>query len=256
MKESNIQVKRSLIVDDEPKSVELLEALLEDYCPHVEVVGTASDVRSAVQAIREAKPDLVFLDIAMPDGDGFRVLEVVGERNFEVIFTTAYEQYAVRAFEFSALHYLLKPIDIVALTDAVSRLNQPQVEQRLANRVELLFDNLHQEAERIALAHQHGFDLVNIADIVYLSGEGNYTSVHLRQGKTVLVSKQLGHYATLLERHGFFRIHKKHVVNLASVEGFHRGKNPHLTLIGGQQLQLSYRRKDEFLLRLSEHVSF
>lgn len=247
---------RSIIIDDEAKSIELLRALLQEYCPQVHLVAVGTDVSSGIQTIRDFDPELVFLDIAMPDGDGFKVLETLEDQPFKVIFTTAYNQHAVKAFNFSALHYLLKPIDIDELIKAVSRFEEEVKVDLFFDQAKLLMDNLKQNGNRLALPHQQGFDIVEESDIIYLSGENNYSWFYLKNDQSVLVSKPLGFYENLLRPSNFFRIHKKHLINLAYVKSFQRGKSGMVTLLNGTELPLSYRRKDEFIRCLKDQVSF
>jgi len=244
-----------VIIDDEKQSVELLEALLEKHCKQVKVVGKAYNVQSGIALIEEQEPELVFLDIAMPDGDGFRLLKNVDNENFEVIFVTAYDQHALRAFEFSALHYLLKPIDIEELQKAVLRFKQ-DAPLDWADKSNLLRHNLSDKPKKMVLAHRMGYDFVEIEEVIRIEGEDNYSRFYFKNRKSILVSKPLGEYEKLLQHENFFRVHKRHLVNLSSLESFERGKQGTVFLSCGHKVPLSYRRKDDFMDRLKNGMVF
>ncbi len=253
----NMGAIQSVIIDDESRSVELLETLLEDYCPQVEVVGRANNVSSGIDLIREQQPDIVFLDIAMPDGDGFEVINSSAGNDFEVVFTTAHNQFALRAFEFSALHYLLKPIDIEQLKQTVERYEKRDVKKSVYGmQTQLLREGLEAKLEQIALPQKQGYEFIEIEDIIRIEGEDSYSKFILDGGKEVLVCKAIGAYEKLLEDHDFFRVHKKHLVNLSYIKGFQRGKHGVVTLKNGHEVALSYRRKEEFVARLKRRAAF
>ena len=246
---------KSLIIDDEKGSIELLKALLESHCPKVEVAAEARNVESGIQAIKEIQPNLIFLDINMPDGDGFEIMQAFPNPKFEVIFTTAYNQYALKAFEFSALHYLLKPINIDQLKSAVNRVKTEQYKP-WQQRAQLLKEGLKGSPQKIALAHKQGYEFVEIRNIIRIEGEDSYSRFFLKAGRELLVSRSIGEYEKLLYDQDFFRVHKKHLINLKCMTSFQRGKQGIVLLENGEEIPLSYRRKDEFLERIKHGIVF
>lgn len=249
---------KALIVEDEKNSQELLKDLIEQYCEGVEVVAIAGSVASALQAIEDHKPDLVFQDIELPDGDGFQVLEKASPLDFEVIFTTAYDQYAMRAFKFAATDYLLKPIDIDELTAAVKRVvekheegtpsppNQENISTLLQN-----IRNLQQPFRRIVLPTSNGFTVVDPKDIIRCESDRNYTFIFLNDGRKILVSRTIKEYDEMLEDFNFFRIHQSHLINLNYLKNYTRGRGGYVELTNGTTLDVSARRKSEFLKRMA-----
>lgn len=246
----------TVIVDDEKRSVELLETLLNDYCPQVKVIGKAYSVADGLKTIRALKPALLFLDIAMPDGDGFQITEELSEWDFEVVFTTAHNQFALRAFEFSALHYLLKPLDISQLKQTVERYSKRSQRFSSVKQTELLREGLNGRSARIALAQKQGFEFVEVDQIIRIEGEDNYSRFFLKDDKSLLVCRSIGEYEKLLEDNGFFRTHKKHLVNMSFIVSLQRGKTGFVVLESGEEIALSYRRRDAFIARLRDKVAF
>lgn len=246
---------KTVLVDDEQKSVNALRTLLERYCPEVEVAGTAGSVAQAIEVIKNTKPELVFMDILMPDGTGFDVLERCEDRNFEVIFVTAFEEHSLRAFHFSALHYLLKPVNFEDLQEAVSRfkphVSKEDLEQR-NQRVEVAKTIFTRAAsENIVLSSSEGFLVVKISDIVRCEADSNYTKVIFSNGKSFLASRNLLYFEELLADLYFVRIHHKNLVNLAHVKRYVKGRGGYLEMTDGAEVEVSARKKDEFMERLA-----
>ena len=246
---------KTVLIDDETRSIELLKTLILNYCPQVEILATARDIQSGISTILKHKPDLLFLDISLPEGEGFKILESLEGVNFEVIFTTAYNNYALKAFEFAAIHYLLKPISITKLVEAVNRFKVKKHKQ-LKEQTEILQNAITGRMDKLALAHKQGYDFVKLEDIIRIEGDDGYSHFYMKNRTTLLVSKAIGEYEKLLEPHGFFRVHKKHLINLSSIISFQRGKNGTILLEQNHEVSLSYRRKDEFLIRLKNNVCF
>ncbi len=246
---------KAIIVDDEGRSRRTLLALCEEYCTGLNVVGTAASVQEAKVLIEDSNPDLVFLDIKMPEENGFVLLESYEHgAPFEVIFTTAYEQYALQAFQASAVQYLLKPIDIDALIRAYEkargRINAiVEVDDTLDY---INMDNVIEQfnATKIALTTLDGFTFVRFDQIVRCAAEGNYTYVHFNDGSFLILTKTLKHYESLLEGKGFFRIHKSHLINLNYVRKFIKGKQGYIILSDGEKLEVSARKKEPLLKAL------
>lgn len=242
---------KALVVDDEPASQENLCGLLQRYCPQVDIVDAVGDAASAEAAIRGRHPDLVFLDIEMPGANGFDLLDRMADVP-DVVFVTAHEQYALNAIKRYALDYILKPIDVEDLLRAVARKQEqdaPQLERRRMMRAEGMHGGL---GKRLALPSAQGLYLIGIGDIVRCEAEGHYTTFHMKDGKQHLVTQGLGQYEDLLVPHGFFRIHHAHLVNLACVRQYIRGRGGYVLLDDGRHLDVSARRRDAFLAALGQ----
>lgn len=239
---------RVMIVEDEPHSRMSLENLLRDYCPDTEVVAGCDNVSDGIRQINVKRPDLLFLDIEMPGGNGFELLEQCSELDFEVIFTTAFEHYALKAIKFSALDYLLKPIDIDELKEAVQKVMQKNVRATENIKLSTLLQNLNKSKadQTIALATSEGLEFIRVSDIHYCQAEGSYTHFHLTNGK-LLVSKNLKEYEILLADYGFFRVHNSFVVNLSEVARYVKGDGGYLVMKNGDTVGLSGRRKEAFI---------
>ena len=249
---------RAIIVEDEKNSQELLKDLIEQYCEGVEVVAIAGSVASALRAIEDHKPDLVFQDIELPDGDGFQVLEQASPLDFDVICTTAYDQYAMRAFKFAATDYLLKPVDIEELAAAVKRVVDKHSEGNPTppdhNNLSALLQNIRniqQPFRRIVLPTSNGFTVVDPKDIIRCESDRNYTFIFLNDGRKILVSRTIKEYDEMLEDYNFFRIHQSHLINLHYLKNYTRGRGGYVELTNGTTLDVSARRKSEFLKRMA-----
>lgn len=245
---------KGIIVDDEARSRRLLQALCMEYCDGLEIIGLADSVSEAKKLIAQEMPDVVFLDIRMPVESGFELLKFYdNDFSFEVIFTTAYDEYAVEAFQFSAIDYLLKPIDIDELVKAVESVNELRDHSPQPEKFEFLQQLLTaQKIEKIALTTTDGFTFVNHKDIIRCEAESNYTTVVLMDGTTHLITKTLGHFEKLLIEKDFFRIHKSHLVNLHTVRKFIKSKKGGLVeTVDGIQVEVSSRKRGELLERLS-----
>ncbi|MEL6589114.1 MAG: LytTR family DNA-binding domain-containing protein [Bacteroidota bacterium] len=251
---------RAVIVEDEKNSQELLKELITEYCEGIEVVDIAGNVAEALEALEVNKPDLIFLDIELPDGDGFQVLEQAKELNFDVIFTTAYDQYAMRAFKFSATDYLLKPVDIEELQAATARVVEKQSKEEesgegQSDKIEALIRNIRnmqQPFKRIVLPTTNGFTVVNPDDIIRCESDRNYTFIFLMDGRKILVSRTIKEYDEMLSDYNFFRIHQSHLINLKYLKNYTRGRGGYVELTDGSTLDVSARRKSEFLKRMSQ----
>jgi len=249
---------KALIVEDEKNSQQLLKTFLHEYCEGVEVVAIAGSVKEALSAIQSHNPDLVFQDIELPDGDGFQVLEKTPKITFDIIFTTAYDQYALKAFKFSATDYLLKPIDIEELQAAVARVvekrsAQPEkVEQK--EKMDVLVQQVRNpqvHLRRIVLPTSSGFTVVNPDNIIRCESDRNYTYVFLDDKRKILVSRTIKDYEEMLEEYNFFRIHQSHLINLNFLKNYIRGRGGAVELTDGTIIDVSARRKADFMRKLS-----
>lgn len=239
---------RALIVDDIPQARNTLKKDLEIYCPQIEVIAEANGVVEAVKYLNKNKIDLVFLDIQMEDGSGFDVLDMLPEINFHIIFITANDGHALRAFKYSAIDYLLKPVDPDDLVKAVSKLKRLLPEQHL--RYELLKENKKKERNEIlALNSQDKIQLVRIEDIIRCQSEDNYTFFFMEGGKKIVVSKTLKEYDELLQEHKFIRVHHSHLVNARKIVELL--KNDDLLILSDHsQVPVSSRKKQDVIKAL------
>ncbi len=244
---------KAIIVDDEERARRSLETLLAKYCPQVEVMEQCSDVPKAVLAINRHQPQVVFLDIEMPEYSGFELLQFFREPDFEIVFVTAYNDYAVRAFEVSAVDYLLKPVQIEQLKNAVGKLEQKLASHQMKARLETLAENLRaDEIKKIALPVSDGLLFVEVANLVMLTADGAYTQVWLSDGSKLLVSKNLKFFEEQLQgRKPFFRVHRSHIIHLNFVRKYNRLES-FLTMDNGTILAVSKERKGEFEEALEE----
>lgn len=245
---------KGIIVDDEARSRRLLQSLCQEYCEGLEIIGLAGSVEEAKKLISEEMPDLVFLDIRMPVESGFELLKYYNnDFTFEVIFTTAYDEYAIKAFQFSAIDYLLKPIEIDELVKAVETAREQRNDSPQPEKFEFLQELLTtQKVDKIALTTTDGFTFVKYQDIIRCEAESNYTTIILRDGTSYLITKTLGHFEKLLVDKDFFRIHKSYVVNLHLVRKFIKSKKGGLVeTVDGRQIEVSSRKREELLERLS-----
>jgi two-component system LytT family response regulator len=238
---------RTILIEDEHKSLMTLEILLERYCPEVEIIGTGRNVEEGIKVIRDTNPDLVFLDIAMPDGDAFDLLDRLGKIDFEIIFITAYNDYALKAFEFSALHYLLKPVNYTDLQQAVQRFLKMQPDKTLQSRLELMNHNLRNHYDKITLPGNDGLEIIALQDIIRIEASSNYSLVYLTSKATLIISKTMVQFEEILKDSNFIRIHNTHMVNLRHVKKYQRGQGGLVILDDGTQLAVSRSRKNEFL---------
>ena len=245
-----------VLVEDDFMSLSVLEDILQEhFSGQLEVVAKADGVETAIKALAQHQPQLLFLDIHLPDGDGFEVLEHVSTADCRVIFTTAYDQYALRAFDYMALHYLLKPIDEEQLIAVIQRFLNQSMPSQLTLQMDLLKQLLQNTpprlTERIGIAMQQDLVFIHIADILYLAADGGYTEIVLREGQPNLwSSKTLGFYEKQLVGHPFFRIHDKYLINLKHINKYIKGKGGLVEMLNGQQLMVATRRKSDFLKAL------
>ena len=241
---------KSVLVDDEKNALEMMEWLLKTYCPQVEIVAMCTSAQEGIAAIHKFNPDVVFLDIEMPKMNGFDMLEQFDELFFDVVFCTAYDQFALKAFKYSALNYLLKPVDPDDLVSTVQRIEKtkkiPSREQ-----FELLFQNLQQPQkatpQRIALTHNDGLVFVPTADIIYCEAESNYTSIFLADGKKIVVSKVLKEIDEALSGPDFYRVHSSFLININRIKKFIRGDGGYLVMDNDAPISISRSRKQEFM---------
>ncbi len=238
---------RAVLIDDEISNLENLRVLLEKHCPQVEIVATLQNVSEAVTAIQKQLPNLVFLDIQMGEQTGFDVLRMIPTRNFEVIFVTAYDQYGIDAVKFAALDYLLKPIDIEELVNAVNKAAHKLASQLQSSQLDFLLQQLKKpetNVSKIALQMQSEIRYVSLSEIIRCEADNTYTHFFLSSNEKILVSKSLKEYADLLRPNGFLRTHQSHLVNPAYVKSWLKEDGGILLLTSGEKIPISKPNKD------------
>jgi two-component system LytT family response regulator len=238
----------AVIIDDERHSIEMLEWLIKTYCPQVQILATCNSGEEGLQALTTLNPDIVFLDIEMPKMNGFDVLDQIKTKNFEIVFITAYDKFAVRAFKYSAINYLLKPVDPDDLTQTIKRVEDRKTKTEGA-QVELLFQSLlkkNTQIDRVALSSNDGLVFVQTAEIMYCKAESNYTHVVLQSGKKILVAKTLKEIDDTLSGKDFFRIHASFLVNLNHISRFVKGDGGYIIMPDETQITISRSKRDEF----------
>jgi two-component system LytT family response regulator len=246
---------KTILVDDDKSAIITLQALLAGNFPNIEISGTANNVSEAIFLIDAVKPELVFLDINMPDGEGFDVIERVAFKDFRVIFVTAYDKYAVRAFEFSALHYLVKPVSLEMLEKAVDRYKDVKADD-IDNRLRVLRDSLKSKNEKIIIPSTDGLNIVKLGDIIRLEASDVYTLFYMTNGQRFVASKPLNNYEKILEDLPFSRVHSKHLINLMYVKRYVKGKGGSNLLEDNTEVEVSVRKKADFLEKLKEFARF
>lgn len=240
----------ALIVDDEKDSRESLSRYLSKYCPDVKILQTCANIQEAKEAIAEHEPQLVFLDIEMPFGNAFDLLDQLTAINFEIIFVTAYDQYAIPALNLSAAYYLLKPIDIDELIAAVAKVRAQLYEQDQHIRAAVLKEHLQGQSQRLVLPLIDGFEVVDTADVMYCEAADNFTQFYLQSGTKFLICRKLKFYEELLQEQGFCRIHRSTLINLAFVQRYIKGKGGTVILKNGKALSVAQSKKSAFLERM------
>ena len=242
----------SVIVDDEPYCCEVLSASLEKYCREVTVVAVCHSGLEAIKAINEHKPALVFLDVEMPKMNGFEMLKQLPVINFDLIFTTSFDQYALKAFRVSAIDYLLKPIDREELQAAVEKVIQ-RSQKPIAQQLELLLQKVNHPAtvlSKIAMPTMEGLQMIPVDSIISCTSEGNYTALLLKNKQKILVSRILKDIEEMLEDHSFARVHHSHLVNLNEINKYVRGEGGYLIMSDGSTVDVSRSKKELLLKRL------
>lgn len=241
----SIQVLDAVVIDDEQTSRMTLCVYLETYCPSIRVVGQADSVVSGAKLINDKKPDVVFADIRMGDGTGFDMIEICSYKKFQVVFITAYTEYAVKAFQYSAVDYLLKPIDENLLQQSVEKLHKVPDENGLSNKLDTLIANQSQ-LQKLAIPSINTVEIVKVEDIVRFEANNNYTTIYLEHQK-IVSSKTLKEYDVALQDTSFYRVHKSHLINLNKIKRFIQEDGGYAIMTDGSKVEVARRRKDDFL---------
>ena len=240
----------AIIVDDEKNSQDLLRKMVSRHCTDVSIVGTAENVEKAVGLIYLLNPDLVFLDVEMPNGNGFTLFDKMKNTKFDVIFTTAYEEYSIKAFRVSAIDYLLKPIDYRQLQEAIIKIKNKQSISLKEQRLSLLLENISNKSDtfrKFALPVKDGYVLINLEDIIYIEADINYSTVFLVNGARIVTTKNIKYYEDLLPITTFFRCHKSHIINLNLVKRYNKINCSSVTMADGKDIDISDRKQKAFL---------
>lgn len=252
-------VTKVIIVDDEEGARESISNILDQYFPEVQVIAKADNIEAAHRKITTYKPDLVLLDVEMPYGSGFDLLNRFDNIDFDIIFITAYDHYALKAIKYSALDYLLKPVDIDELRAAIKKHQEkPQDELPRKENIQTLMDNLGKadapNGRKIGLPDGGGLIFVSVSDIVRCESEGNYTNIFLTSGKKILVAKTMGEYEEMFKGENFFRVHRSHLINVNHLKKFVKGSTANYVLLSdGSKADVSRRKKSEFIEYLATH---
>lgn len=248
---------KALIVEDEILSREFLSNMVREHCPQLELAGAASNVDEAVQMIESLSPQLVFLDIEMQTGTGFDVLQRASGHKFHVIFTTAFDHYAIRAIKFSAVDYLLKPIAYDELQQAVAKALRQMETPEDDDRLDLLLKNIARPAGEdfcISLSTSEGVDFVPLSTIIRLEAKGPYTIFFMKDGRQIMVSRNLKEYENTLQEYGFFRIHNSNIINLKDVKRWVKTDGGYAIMSDGAMVAISPKKKEDFMMLMTKRM--
>jgi two-component system LytT family response regulator len=241
---------KAVIIDDEKDSRDVLANYVSKYCKDVTVCGFGESVDSGLSAIKAHEPDIVFLDIEMPYGNGFDLLDRVEKVSFETIFVTAFDHYAMQALNQSAAYYLLKPIDIDELVKAVDKIKKEKQEDHPIHHAQVLLDNIRSgsaQTQKIMLPTMEGFEIVHVKTILYCEAVDNFTKFYFETGTPLLICRTLKYFEELLKNYSFFRIHRSYLINPEYVIRYSKGKGGYVTMKNNKELEISPTRKKEFL---------
>jgi two-component system, LytTR family, response regulator len=240
---------KAILVDDELNSLQNLQLKIQEYCPSLRITAQTQRPEDAIELIRQHKPDVIFLDIEMPRMSGFKMLEQMDDIDFEIIFITAYNHYAINAIRISAFDYLVKPVAIEDLQQTVGRLEQFTV-KKYRERADILKSNLanpKSQEDQMAIPTHEGLEFIQIKQIIRIESSSNYSKLVLQNGKTLLVTRQLKDFEELLEDYRFYRIHHSHLINLNYIAKYIRGEGGRITMRNGDMIDVSRRKKEVFL---------
>jgi len=242
-----MKTKKALVIDDENKTRELIAKMLRSFNLDIEVIAKGNSVTSGIKAIQEYQPDIVFLDIQLVDGTGFDILQKIPVKNFEVIFVTAHEDFAIKAIKFSALDYILKPVDVQELREATENAIRVHGKRRDSIQFDTLQHNISEyKKRRLVLKTFESLHVVNIEDIIRCESDRNYTSFHLVNDRKILVSKTLKEFETLLKDQNFLRVQQSHLINLNFVERYDKADGGAVIMVDGSSVPISIAKRDAF----------
>lgn len=264
LKSNSMAEVTCIIVDDEVQNQQVLERMIDQFCPSVKVLGKAANITEAVELIKQTTPNVVFLDIEMPGGNGFTLFDEIRNPNFYTVFTTAHAEYAIKAIKFAAFDYLLKPINLTELKHAVEKVAEAlrsgeNKSENAGKMAEVLRSNRKEQRydfTKIALPTSDGIEFFEVADILRCEADRAYCTFHLTNKRKIIISKSLKEYEDILSEANFFRVHKSNMVNLIHIRKYIRGKGGFVQLSDGSLIAVAVRKKDEFLQTLKhQHVN-
>jgi two-component system, LytTR family, response regulator len=244
---------RTVLVDDEIASISVLKNLLKEHCPEVAIIGEADTVSTALKIIPACTPDLVLLDIAINNETAFDLLNGLNSIEFQTIFITAWDTHAVQAFKYSAVDYLLKPVDAVDLQNAIKKVTKRTYEKELIENLQVLQENiqaLQLSQQKMAVPTMQGLSFVQLKDIMRLEASGRYTIIYLNNGKRLQTTRIIKDYEELLPANIFYRVHNSHIINLNNVQNYHKGRGGTVFMEDGTSIEVAFRRREDFLKRL------
>ena len=254
------QSLKTILVDDELPGLVSMQRMLELNCPEVDIVASCNNADSALEKVKQLQPDLVLLDIAMPGKDGFDFLRELKDQRFETIFVTAHNEYMIEAFHFSAIDYLLKPVDEDLLINAVQRAKTRIMEKSGHKNIDTFLYNVQQQQKpktmRLCIPSLKGFQVVELDEILYAEASSNYTHFHFTNKQTICTAKSMFEYEELLADSGFVRIHKSYLVNLLHVKEYLRGEGGSVILSNNQEIEVSRRKREMLMSRMKEYYKF
>jgi two-component system, LytTR family, response regulator len=244
---------KTVIIEDEPNSQEAITTLIKNYSTNLELTGSAGGVEEAVKLIASQKPQLVFMDVRIADGTGFDVLRKLPVINFELIFVTAYDSYAMEAIKFSAVDYLMKPVGIQEFEEAITRVLKRLEEKNKHQNIETLLFNLAQQNnadKKISIPTATGYEFINMKDVIWCGSDGPYTAFYLTSKQKIISTRHLGFYEELLADKNFCRINHSIIINMLHIKRYVKGKGGHVVMNDDTELEISQRRKADFLDKL------
>ncbi len=244
---------RAVIIDDEKRARTYLKGILQDQFKEVEIIGEADGVAAGKKLVESINPDLIFLDVQMQDGTGFDLLAKIDRSKFHVIFVSAYDRFAITAFKFSAVDYLLKPVETADLSLAIDKIKQSKSTDEVQQKLDLLLNNIN-KIDKIALPSLNGIEFIKLENIIRCESDNNYTNFYLTSGEKIIVSKTLKEYEDMLDNKGFFRTHKSHIINLAYLKKYIKGEGGIAVMEDGSEVTVSRRRKEEFMEVLANFI--
>jgi two-component system LytT family response regulator len=249
-----MQKLRSIIVENDPKSLSLLLSLIADYCPEIEIVATTKTIKNATMQIVNQQPDLVFLDLELDDGLGFDVLYQLPYSKFKTIVISGFYQYALDAFKFGVIHYLLKPVSIKDLRIAIDRVLHPDTIDGIHKQEKKLTGNNTSSPKKIQISTNNGIEIINLHDIEYFKADGSYTIIHFKNKTSLIASKHLKSFESILTESNFYRVGRSHIINLDCIKVYNKHSGGKITMVSGSSVIVPRRNKNDFMEYLNSYL--